>query len=836
LLHQEGTYAPDSDNRWMGASATDQSGNFAVAYSVSSSSTFPSLRYTGRLADDPPGVLTQAESNIHTGTASNSSNRWGDYAAMNLDPSDDCTFWFTSLDNTSSNWRTQIASFAFDACGCEVEPSAPTASAATNGDNRIDVAWNDSDLSTVVEYRVRRSTLPGGPYDTIATVPDSSPGAANGPGYVYEDTDVSGGSAYYYTIVATDGEACTSDESREVSATATGACTLQPTFAGLQSVTTPFDATCKLELEWSEATANCDGPIVYNIYRSLDPGFVPGPLTLAAADFPGTSYTDIDGLETGVSYFYVVRAVDVAAGVEDDNVVVVEGIPQGPLSNGTWTDDGGDTGAAKMVTESPWSVNGSEGNLGPGVYKTGAYGNDICSGLETPELQLGTGSILTFASRYAIESGWDKGEVQISTDGGATWERVEVDYPASSTRTSDACGLPTGDYFTGTDNTYDFYTGDLSAWGGQVVKLRFALSTDGSQNGAGWWIDDIRITQVDVPGACTTGSSCADNPFVDVVPDGPVTVCEGDEQTLTAVLTGGNGPFQYRWTRDGIEIPGADGPTLVVNDTGSHLYNVRVRAPVCDDEVTDGSFTQVEWQFAPEFAGITSAEDGQLSTCTIDLAWDAAQSACPGPVVYSIYRSEDSPVATTAENLLASGLTGLSYTDAVGLRSGFAYHYLVRAVEASTGGQDGNTVEASVSPAGPGGTSCVTGQPGPPPAPDGRDGTTPLGGSRLSANGDVIELTWDASSCPAPGYNLIYGDLADVSSYSISGGRCGLGTAGSYTWSAVPSGDLFFLVVGSSGFGTEGSWGFDSNLVERNGLVPSGVCFSSTKIISTTCP
>ena len=197
-LHQEGTYAIDSDHRWMAASSMDQSSNIAVAYSVSSNTTHPSLRYTGRLASDPLGVMTQAETNIHAGTASNSSNRWGDYAAMNLDPVDDCTFWFTSLDNTSSNWRTQIASFAFDVCGCDREPSTPTASATPAGDNRIDVNWNDSDLGTIVEYEVRRSVDPGGPYDTIATVPDTSPGVANGPDYTYSDTDVSGGTTYYY--------------------------------------------------------------------------------------------------------------------------------------------------------------------------------------------------------------------------------------------------------------------------------------------------------------------------------------------------------------------------------------------------------------------------------------------------------------------------------------------------------------------------------------------------------------------------------------------------------------------------------------------------------------
>ncbi len=60
-LFQEGTYAPDADNRWMGAIAMDGAGNIALGYNVSSASTFPSLRYTGRLASDPLGTMPQGE-------------------------------------------------------------------------------------------------------------------------------------------------------------------------------------------------------------------------------------------------------------------------------------------------------------------------------------------------------------------------------------------------------------------------------------------------------------------------------------------------------------------------------------------------------------------------------------------------------------------------------------------------------------------------------------------------------------------------------------------------------------------------------------------------------
>ncbi len=124
-LHQEGTYAIDSDNRFMSSPAMDGDGNFAVGYNVSSSATYPSLRYAGRYASDPLGTLPQGENSFVAGAGSNTSYRYGDYNSLNVDPVDDCTFWFTGEYNPSSQWATWISSFQFAGCGqqdvCEID-------------------------------------------------------------------------------------------------------------------------------------------------------------------------------------------------------------------------------------------------------------------------------------------------------------------------------------------------------------------------------------------------------------------------------------------------------------------------------------------------------------------------------------------------------------------------------------------------------------------------------------------------------------------------------------------------------------------------------------------
>ena len=114
FLHQEGTYAPDGHSRFMGSAAMDGAGNLAVAYNITSNTVHPGLRYTGREAADPMGTTPQGEFVIVDGSSANSSNRYGDYSAISLDPVDDATFWFTGEYNTSGNWSTRIASFQFD--------------------------------------------------------------------------------------------------------------------------------------------------------------------------------------------------------------------------------------------------------------------------------------------------------------------------------------------------------------------------------------------------------------------------------------------------------------------------------------------------------------------------------------------------------------------------------------------------------------------------------------------------------------------------------------------------------------------------------------------------
>ena len=128
VVQNQGTFVPEGieptattvPNRWMGSVALDNDGNLALGYSVSSLSIFPSIRVTGRLATDPPNTLQPEVSMIEgSGRQTSTSGRWGDYSSMNVDPVDDCTFWYTQeyyQTTSAANWQTRIANFRYPSC------------------------------------------------------------------------------------------------------------------------------------------------------------------------------------------------------------------------------------------------------------------------------------------------------------------------------------------------------------------------------------------------------------------------------------------------------------------------------------------------------------------------------------------------------------------------------------------------------------------------------------------------------------------------------------------------------------------------------------------------
>ncbi|MBC7930729.1 MAG: proprotein convertase P-domain-containing protein [Rubrivivax sp.] len=195
-VREQGTHAPDLDNRWMGSAAMDHEGNLAVGYSVSSTTVFPGIRYAGRLAADPLGSLGQGEGTIIAGTGvqTNTGSRWGDYSSINVDPVDDCTFFYTTeyyatTDTTPNDtpfgvpWQTRIGSFRVN----------PSCLAPAQGTVQVNVTNCDTGLPVVgatvsIDGNIYGTSLAGGSFSTqltpgtytvSASSPTFTPGTAN---------------------------------------------------------------------------------------------------------------------------------------------------------------------------------------------------------------------------------------------------------------------------------------------------------------------------------------------------------------------------------------------------------------------------------------------------------------------------------------------------------------------------------------------------------------------------------------------------------------------------------------------------------------------------------
>jgi PKD repeat protein len=503
-------------------------------------------------------------------------------------------------------------------------PTPPASlNAVAAGANHVTVSWPSAGAG--VTYEVYRA--PGGCSGGYAAAKIGETGSTS-----YDDGGASGGITYAYTV-KTKKTQCVSNASACAEAATTGSCTEAPSFAGLGAVANAAEATCKLNLSWSAAHAWCGGPLTYRVYRSTTAPFTPSLANRIADAVSGTTYSDSGTLTYNIAYYYIVRAVDMASAIEETNTVTLSGVATGPVSIGTWTDDAGDTGTAKLTPSAPWQTLTTGGHTGAKVYATGNYGSSTCASLTGPTMILGTGSQLTFWSKYDLESGWDKGQVEITEDGGTTWVRVPVNYPLTSTHTGDSCAMPANqNYFTGTNNTWASYTAALATWNNKTVTLRWRISSDSNTEGTGWWVDDIAITNVQVPSSCTTsGGGCNVSCTATVPASAGVAVPVSFQSTATP--TNCTGAPTFSWTF-------GDGGTST-SQNPSHSY------------ATAGTYN---WTFAATADGVPCTKSGSI------LISDACTVTCTATVPTA--GSVGFPVSfqSTATPVNCSGSTTFSWT------------------------------------------------------------------------------------------------------------------------------------------------------------------------------
>ena len=300
---------------------------------------------------------------------------------------------------------------------CPPIPVPGSVVAAGTNPNEITVSWATSGAGVVYEVLRARGGCAAS-YQLVATTASTS----------WIDTNVSGGVTYAYRVRARSGE-CVTAESTCATASTTGSCLEYPEFAGVVSAGNGAVSTCTVDVAWNAASPFWSGPGNYYGFWGKDPAFVPGLSSRIATGLTGLAYSDWSALSPSTPVYYVVRAVDASNGSEDQNTVVASATPTGPISTATFSDDAGDTGSAALATGTQWAAAATGGHAGPKTYQT-VVANSSCGALTSPPLVLGIGSQLSFWSKWFLDMNLgDKGQVEISTDGGTTWTRLELLYP-----------------------------------------------------------------------------------------------------------------------------------------------------------------------------------------------------------------------------------------------------------------------------------------------------------------------------------------------------------------------------------------------------------------------
>jgi len=507
-IYQQGTYSPDSVHRWMGSAAVDGSGDLAVGYSVSdATSIFPGLRYTGRLVYDPLGTLPQGEGVFHAGTGAQTStgHRWGDYTSLSVDPTDDCTFWHVNEYypvTAATAWRLRIGAFKFAQCGTpdfslapaplEQKVCAPADAVYSLGVGSYFGYAGSIDLSV--------TGLPGGTSALFSDDPSVPPVTGT---FTVTGTGSAAAGTYAMTVTGTpvSGPAHTVDYSLELFTTVPSAPVLSLPANGATGV------ALRPTLSWGAATQGT----TYVLEVDDDPGFA---TLIYTATLTGTSQALPSDLESSSIYYWRVRSINLCGTGSDSatfsfttlttfetctapGTAAYQRLYQGWESGiGGWTSTG---------TGNSWAQTAVRKHSGSFAWLAGDPAVQSDQQLVSPSVAIPSGEgpvALVYWNHQTMESNgptgcFDAGNLEVSTNGGATWTQVTTGLltdPYDGLVDAGNIALGGRQGWCGDPADWTKSVVDLTPYAGQTVKFRFRLGSDTGSGREGWYVDDIEVT------------------------------------------------------------------------------------------------------------------------------------------------------------------------------------------------------------------------------------------------------------------------------------------------------------------------------------------------------
>ena len=246
---------------------------------------------------------------------------------------------------------------------------------------------------------------------------------------------------------------------------------------------------------------------------------------------------ELTGLDAETTYYYRVRSAD-ASGNSSTGSTLSFTTTEEPVMPTSFSDDmeSGDSKWTKQPAGStPWSITSTS------YARSGSYAlfsADEASikddTIATYEVDLRSASVatLSFYHTYKLETNYDGGVIEITTNGGSSWTDLGSNITTggytstiSTQYSSPIAGRSA--WSGGTLGTMTQVSVDLSSFAGNIVQVRFRMACDSSVASTGWYVDDVTITS----------SGSVPPPTIDSFTATPSTIDEGQSATLNWATT-----------------------------------------------------------------------------------------------------------------------------------------------------------------------------------------------------------------------------------------------------------------------------------------------------------
>jgi carboxypeptidase family protein len=583
-IAQQSTFAPSGPTdlyRFVGSIAMDRLGNMAIGYSTSSATSFPSIAYSGRLTSDPVNTLAQGETVLiagggpqHGEAFAPQTGRWGDYTTLTVDPVDDCTFWYTdeyygNPAGPTANWQTRVGSFKFSQC--TPRPTGLLTGVVTESGSGIPISG--------AKIRVVGGAID---YTAIST-----------PSGVYQFSPLPPGT---YSVTAS---AIGYFSSSSVTVTITDGGTTVQNFALTRNLAEPTPPPTPLP----DPLQNVNPPALN------DPG-----ATITTNNY-SVSWSAAENT-TNLDHYVVEESTDYVSVLFDN----AEGAQPGDAASPWASESGGLPAMWVKNTEYFHSPVTSYFTTGP------TDGFDTSLTLKAAITIPGTvGSArLNFWSRFYNDPE-DTGNIEISKDGGTTWDplRVLIDGPQTPPA----------------DTRMQDQEIDLTPDKAVPIKLRFRFNTDPVTyfliRTLGWWIDDILVdgatwTQVGTTPANTTAFNITNKP---------------------------NGHYYYR-----VRAVYTNGHFTANSNVQDIIVNAPGASPTATPTATATVAPSATATASPAASATATASPTATSTAAASPSATATATASPTPTATATASSTVTPAATASPSATATATATASAT------------------------------------------------------------------------------------------------------------------------------------------------------------------------------